>query len=453
MSSRHCISPLDGRYAASTGLVAAHFSEFALMRARIHVELTHVRALDEIRLFAPLTSDNLQQMARLEADFAESDYLAIKAIEGKVRHDVKACELYLRGALTLANPNQIHFGLTSEDVNNLAYAINMREYVKQVQLPLWHQQLSELLQIAQRWRAAPFPARTHGQHASPTTAGKEIAVYLTRLLRSYAELRTTRFRGKLNGATGNHSAFCAAAPQVDWIAYEHKLVASLGFEPNAATTQIEDHGSLIRYFDIVRTHNNTAIDLCQDMWMYTSYGYLVQRAQADEVGSSTMPHKINPIRFENAEGNLQLSSALLVFLADKLSRSRMQRDLSESTVMRNIGVAIGHHHLGLTELDNGLKRIELDSDACTRELDAHVELLSEPMQTALRLTRSDDVYTELKLQSRGKAFGREQLLTLAEQLPPAARTAIAQLLPSAYLGNAVQLVDLAVANAQIELAR
>jgi adenylosuccinate lyase len=453
MNTGHCLSPLDGRYATSVADVAGHFSEYALMRARVVVELAHVHALDKTGLFPQLTPSNLTRMERLKREFSDADYQQIKLIERDVRHDVKACELYLRQVLDLENPNQIHFGLTSEDVNNLAYTINIHDYRTNIQLPNWRRQVKQLVELARTWRTAPFPARTHGQHASPTTAGKELAVYVTRLLRGYVALRELRFRGKLNGATGNHSALCAAAPHVDWMDYEAKLVHSLGFELNTATTQIEDHASLIAYFDVVRTQNNICIDLCQDLWMYISYGYLLQRPTAGEVGSSTMPHKINPIRFENAEGNGQLSSALLVFLSEKLSRSRMQRDLSESTVMRNIGVAIGHHQLAFSELERGLQSVALDEAGCARELDAHVELLTEPVQTALRLVRTDDVYTELKQQSRGRTFGREDLLRSVAALPPDLRATLTALTPTSYIGNAARLVDRAVDAAEVELAK
>jgi adenylosuccinate lyase len=453
MTIGHTLSPLDGRYATNVAEVASSFSEFALMRSRIIVELTHVQALDKTGLFPKLSASNLTRIERLKVEFDDADYQQIKQIENTVRHDVKACELYLRQVLNLANPNQIHFGLTSEDVNNLAYSINIEGYRTRTQLPNWHRQLQQLVELARAWRAEPFPARTHGQHASPTTAGKEIVVYVTRLLRGYVALRKHRFRGKLNGATGNHSALCAAAPHIDWMDYEAKLVQSLGFELNSATTQIEDHASLIGYFDVLRTQNNICIDLCQDLWMYTSYGYLRQRSAPGEVGSSTMPHKINPIRFENAEGNCQLSSALLVFLSEKLSRSRMQRDLSESTVMRNIGVAVGHHQLGLSELERGLHTVALDESACAKELDTHIELLTEPVQTALRLVRTDDVYTELKQQSRGQTFGREDLVRSVATLPLELRTALSSLMPTSYLGNALQLVDRAIAAAEVELGK
>jgi adenylosuccinate lyase len=455
MSDRdgHALSPLDGRYRASVQKPAAHFSEFALMRARVRVELAHVRELDATDLFGKLSPENIANIEALELRFGDADYAAIKGIEAQLRHDVKACEVFLRERLGLKNPNRIHFGLTSEDVNNLAYSLCLKDYVEAEQLPLWRALLQTLIGLAKEWRSAAFPARTHGQHASPTTAGKELAVYVTRLTRGYAALATLKLRGKLNGATGNHSAFVAAAPGMDWLQYEAELVSGLGFELNPTTTQIEDHGSLIGYFDLVRSHNNVLIDLCQDLWMYISYGYMVQRKSDGEVGSSTMPHKVNPIRFENAEGNLQLSSALLAFLSDKLSHSRMQRDLSESTVMRNIGVAIGHQHLALLELSKGLTLIDLDGARCLAELREHPEVLSEAIQTALRLVKPDDVYTELKALSRGRTFSRKDLLELAKSLPPALQASLSALAPETYLGNAAVLVDRALQAAERELAQ
>jgi adenylosuccinate lyase len=437
----HAISPLDGRYHESVEALRPWFSEFGLMRERCRVELTHILTPEMDSIFGRFPDAKRMLAQRLMSDFSESDYRGIKTEEMSLRHDVKACEMYLRSALDLENGNRIHFGLTSEDVNNLAYTLCVDGYRKAVQVPLLHQLLASLGAHAQTWRSAPFPARTHGQHATPTTFGKELAVYVVRLLRSFVALRTHRFRGKFNGATGNYSAAMAAAPTIDWRGYERQLVESLGFDVNSATTQIEDHASLASYFDEVRALNNVCQDLCQDIWMYISYGYISQRTRAGEVGSSTMPHKVNPIRFENAEGNFQLSNALLSFLSDKLSRSRMQRDLSESTVLRNIGVAMGHHHLAVTELLSGLAMIDLDCVRCEAELLSHPELLSEALQSVLRTERSDDVYTELKRATRGKTFAQQDLAEFVQSLPEALAGRLAQLSPVNYLGDAVRICD------------
>jgi len=445
------LSPLDGRYRDSLGDLRQHFSELALMRERCRVEVAHALALDPV--FGPLDAGVKEKAELLLAGFGPAEYQEIKRIEDTLRHDVKACEVFLRERLGLRNPNRIHFGLTSEDVNNLAYSLCVKGYLEQVQLPLSAGLIGDLATQAEAWKSVPFPARTHGQHATPTTAGKELSVYVARLLRTHRALKSLKLRGKLNGATGNYSAFQVAAPAVDWRAYERTFVESLGFEQNVATTQIEDHGSLAAYFDLVRAHNNVILDLCQDMWLYISYGYVVQRTKAGEVGSSTMPHKVNPIRFENAEGNVQLSNALLSFFSDKLSRSRMQRDLSESTVMRNIGVALGHHHLASLELRKGLAMIDLDAPRCAAELSAHPELLSEAVQSVLRTVRPDDVYTELKEHTRGKTFGPDDLARIVAELPLDVQPRLAGLTPLTYLGDAVRICEEVVQDARAERTR
>lgn len=444
------LSPLDGRYRALMAPLRQHFSEFALMRARVAVEVHHALALDPI--FGILTDVERQRALDVVGNFINDDYTNIKSLETSLRHDVKACEVFLRSRCGFDNPNRLHFGLTSEDVNNLAWSICARDYVQQVQVPQWRTILISLTNLAERWSKTPMPARTHGQHATPTTAGKELAVFLGRLLPLFAALKAHRFAGKLNGATGNYAAMVAAAPQVDWREHERRLVESLGFERNPVTTQIEDAGSMGRWFDLTRAANNVLIDACRDIWLYISCGYIRQRAVAGEVGSSTMPHKVNPIRFENAEGNLELSRALLVFMGDKLAQSRMQRDLSASTVMRNVGVAFGHHHLALHEILNGLDMIDVDAPFCHAELQAHPELLSEAAQTVLRTLRGDDVYTLLKDATRGKVFALSDWHALLADLPNEVRSRLLDLTPATYIGDSVRICQEVVASARAEVA-
>ncbi|HHJ53259.1 MAG TPA: adenylosuccinate lyase, partial [Caldithrix abyssi] len=338
MSDFHAISPLDGRYRQKLAHLSDYFSEFALMRSRVQVELRYLLVLDAAGLFAPLNHAEKQAIERQLDQFTDEDYRQIKEIESRINHDVKACEMFLRETLGLRQPNMIHFGLTSEDVNNLAYTLLLKEYLEREQLPQLRSLLEQLATLAESWCAVPFPARTHGQMASPTTGGKEMAVYINRLLRVYRFLRAFRFRGKLNGATGNFSALVAAFPQYDWIEFSRQFLQSLDLEYNPATTQIEDHDTWGAYFAIVRQLNNILLDFDRDMWLYLTLGYLVMEADAGAVGSSTMPHKVNPINFENSEGNLQISVALLNGITDKLGNSRLQRDLSDSTVERNKGV-------------------------------------------------------------------------------------------------------------------
>jgi adenylosuccinate lyase len=363
------ISPLDGRYGERLRHLSAYFSEFALMRARCQIELRYVKALNETGLFPKLSDDELERIDQVIDIFCDSDYQRIKAIEQTTRHDVKACEFFLQEKLNLSSNNLIHFGLTSEDANNLAYNLSLKAYLEKEHLPVLKKLLALLCDLASQWQTIPFPARTHGQKASPTTAGKEIAVFINRLLRPYRTLKTFRFMGKLNGAVGNFSAMLAAFPDYDWMSFSHQFVESLGLTPNIATTQIEDHDTWAEYFNLTRQINNIVIDLNQDFWSYISRDLFQEQTTAGEVGSSTMPHKVNPINFENSEGNLMLSNPLLTMLSDKLCRSRMQRDLSDSTVERNIGVALTHSYLALTETIQGLNKVRINETTCRDELE------------------------------------------------------------------------------------
>jgi adenylosuccinate lyase len=447
------ISPLDGRYSDRLDSLSEYFSEFALMRARVQVELRYLLALDRLRIFPPLSREELARVERRLVQFGAADFERIKQIEEHTRHDVKACERFLAESLALRHPEMIHFGLTSEDITNLAYSLLLQEFVHREQLPSLEALMRELLQLAERWADAPFPARTHGQLASPTTAGKEMAVFLHRLLRVWRRLSEFTFAGKLNGATGNFSALRAACPDVDWWGFAERFVRSLGLEPNLVTTQIEDHDCWAEYFDITRRMNNVVLDLDRDIWLYISYEYLRQRAADGQIGSSTMPHKINPINFENSEGNLELANALLAHLSDKLCRSRMQRDLSDSTVARNIGVALSHAHLAITETLRGLRKVDVDRERCRRELEAHPQLLSEPIQTILRLEGVADAYERLREMTQGKRVTRETLTRNAAALTedPAVRERLAALRVAEYTGDAEAIARRVIATVRKEL--
>ncbi len=433
----HALSPLDGRYGARLEHLSAYFSEHALMRARLTVEVEHALALDDTGLFGELTAEERERL-RAASELGPEAFAELKAIEAEVRHDVKACEVFLKRRARLARPNRVHFGLTSEDVNNLAYGLLFDAFLEEVQLPLVRRVGALLAAFVREHAATPFPANTHGQPASPSTAGKEIAVFLGRLVRAHDALARVRLFGKLNGATGNRSAVRAACPTYDWAGYERRLVERLGLVPNLATTQIEDHDAWARWFNEARVTNNIVLDLCQDVWLYVSRGWFAQKTRAGEVGSSTMPHKVNPIHFENAEGNLLLSNSLLAFLSDKLCRSRMQRDLSDSTVIRNVGVALAHQVLALEEVTAGLDRVALDAGACLAALDATPELLAEPIQTILRLHTDDDPYTQLLKLTRGHALTRAELATFIEGLAVDApvKAALRALEVRAYVGDA-----------------
>ena len=441
MSDFHAISPLDGRYRQKLAHLSDYFSEFALMRSRVQVELRYLLVLDAAGLFAPLNHAEKQAIERQLDQFTNEDYRQIKEIESLINHDVKACEMFLRETLGLRQPNMIHFGLTSEDVNNLAYTLLLKEYLEREQLPQLQSLLEQLATLAESWCAVPFPARTHGQMASPTTGGKEMAVYINRLLRVYRSLRAFRFRSKLNGATGNFSALVAAFPQYDWIEFSRQFLQSLDLEYNPATTQIEDHDTWGAYFAIVRQLNNILLDFDRDMWLYLTLGYLVMEADAGAVGSSTMPHKVNPINFENSEGNLQISVALLNGITDKLGNSRLQRDLSDSTVERNMGVALAHGYLAVQETMKGLKRLRINEARCRAELREHPELLAEPIQTILRREGFDNPYELLKEITRGKRVSFEDLQQFIRGLdvPTAVKEELLKLKVETYTGLAEKI--------------
>ena len=448
------ISPLDGRYRGRIGHLSAYFSEFALMRARCLVELRYIEALDKTGLFASLTKTEKQRIRQAEETFTEDDFARIKAIEKTVNQDVKACELFLREQLRLANPGLIHFGLTSEDVNNLAYNRLFEAYRTEQQVPLVKQLLERLCEMVQQWGAVPFPARTHGQAASPTTAGKEWAVFLARLLRQYQDLRRFRFRGKLNGATGNYSALMAAFPEHDWIAFSRQFVDGLGFDANPCTTQIEDHDTWSAYFSLTKRINCIVLDMDRDLWAYISRGWFRLKPRAGEVSSSTMPHKVSPINFENSEGNLILSNALLSTLADDLTQSRMQRDLSDSTMTRNIGVGLAHAHLAITETLEGLGKCALDEEAIERDLENAPEVLAEAYQTILRTTKIDDPYTLLKEFTRGQKVSLEDLHRFANGLDvsDAVKARLKGLKVVDYVGAAARICELILDEVKKELS-
>jgi adenylosuccinate lyase len=329
----------------------------------------------------------------------------------------------------------------------------LKTYVEKEHLPLLKKLLALLCDLAAQWQRIPFPARTHGQKASPTTAGKEVAVFINRLLRPYRALKRFRFMGKLNGAVGNFSAMLAAFPDYDWMDFSQRLVESLGLTCNIATTQIEDHDTWAEYFNLTRQINNIVIDLDQDFWSYISHDLFQEQTKAGEVGSSTMPHKVNPINFENSEGNLMLSNSLLAMLSDKLCRSRMQRDLSDSTVERNIGVALAHSYLALTETIRGLNKVRINEARCCDELEQSPELLAEPIQTILRVVIQDDPYTLLKQLTRGKTITQEDLQRFIDGLEvgPGIKEQLKELQASSYIGDAVRICEKVLELAKQEL--
>ena len=450
LSTLTALSPLDGRYRGKVAALAEHFSEYALIRERIRVELAWLEALaDEpgIVEVCPFSAATRQQIAQAGRDFSVADAERVKAIERTTNHDVKAVEYWLKerfsGVPEIARAGEfIHFACTSEDINNLAYDLMIAGARRGVLMPALTALIADLRSLAHRHAALPMLARTHGQAATPTTLGKEMANVVVRLERAVKEFGSAALPGKLNGAVGNYNAHLAAYPDVDWEALAQRIVARLGMEFNAYTTQIEPHDGLAALFDALSRANTILIDFNRDVWGYVSLGYFRQNVSEGEVGSSTMPHKVNPIDFENSEGNLGLANALLRHLAAKLPISRWQRDLTDSTVMRNVGVSFGYALLGYVSCRQGLGRLAADPVRLAADLDANWEVLAEPIQTVMRRYGIDNPYEQLKALTRGKAgMTRETLHAFIDTLalPAEAKLRLKALTPSSYIGKAAEL--------------
>ncbi len=443
------ISPVDGRYAGKLGDLRTLLSEHGLIRYRVQVELAWLEALaDEpgIIELAPLDETARAALAALVTDFSPADSARVKQIERTTNHDVKAVEYWIRERL-VADPalsrlsEFVHFACTSEDINNLAYALMLRDAREQCLVPLAGQLVGELRDLAHRFAELPMLARTHGQPATPTTLGKELAVFVSRLERQRAQLAAVTLMGKMNGATGNYNAHLAAYPEVDWPALGAGFIRALGLEPNTHTTQIEPHDFIAEYCHALARLDTVVMDFCRDAWSYISLGYFRQRAVAGEIGSSTMPHKVNPIDFENAEGNLGVANALLEHFAAKLPISRWQRDLTDSTVLRNLGVALCHAVIAWRSCLKGLAKLEVDEPALAADLDRSWEVLAEPIQTVMRRYGVENAYEQLKELTRGRRIDRETLQRFVDGLPipPEARQRLRELTPAGYIGNAARL--------------
>lgn len=386
------LSPLDGRYASKVASLRPIFSEFGLMHRRVQVEVEWLLALADEKKIVELPAFDTAQIATLKAiaeNFSEADGERIKTIEATTNHDVKAVEYFIKEKLgadaSLTQASEfVHFACTSEDINNLSYALMLRDAREQVLLPQLDAVIANLREIAHANAALPLLSRTHGQTASPTTLGKEIANVVARLARQRKQLMAVEVSGKINGAVGNYNAHLITYPDVDWQAFSQRFVESLGLDYNAYTTQIEPHDNIAEYCDAVRRANTILIDLARDIWGYISLGYFKQTLKAGEVGSSTMPHKVNPIDFENAEGNFGLANALLGHFAEKLPISRWQRDLTDSTVLRALGTAFGHTLVALESLKKGLGKLNVNADRIGTDLDASWEVLAEAVQTVMR---------------------------------------------------------------------
>ncbi len=448
LNQLNAISPLDGRYRNAVEELADYFSEAALLRYRLKVEIEYLIALGLEPGVAELPSFNAElqhELRYLYRAFSEPEVKIIKKIEASTRHDVKAVEYFLKqrlpGIAPAVNPEWVHFALTSEDVNNLAYSLMWQEAVQHVYLPEVQQVVEGLKQLAHTEAETPLLALTHGQPATPTTLGKEIAVFVTRLNRQINTFQQHRLLGKLAGASGTWGAHLAAYPKVDWQAFTQRFVTNLGLEPNLTVTQIESHDSLAESFHNLLRINTILIDLCQDMWLYISRGVFRQKAKAGEVGSSTMPHKVNPIQFENAEGNLKLANAYLEFLAQKLPVSRWQRDLTDSTTLRNQGMPLAHSYLALKNISGGLERVVVDHTKLKAELESHWEVLAEAIQTVLRKCGHPNPYEALKKLTRGQTLKAESICAFIAdlELPRSEKAALLRLSPAAYTGLAAAI--------------
>ena len=444
------LSPLDGRYSAKTRALQDHFSEFALMRERVAIEVAWLAALGEDASFTALkafSGETAAQMKRVVAEFGLADAERIKAIEATTNHDVKAVEYWLRerfagNAEVTAAAELIHFACTSEDINNLAHGRMLKGGRDAVLLPAIDRIIARLAALAREHADLAMLSRTHGQPATPTTLGKEMANVAHRLKRARAKLAAVEMLGKLNGATGNFNAHAVAAPGVDWPRVAERFVTSLGLAYNPLTIQIEPHDALAEAFDAIARLNTILIDLDRDIWGYISLGYFKQKVKAGEVGSSTMPHKVNPIDFENSEGNLGLANALLRHLSEKLPVSRWQRDLTDSTVLRNVGVALGYCLIAYDSCLRGLDKLEANPARIAADLDANWDVLAEAVQTVMRAHRIEGSYEKLKELTRGKGgITREDLhaFVKALALPEDAKRRLLELTPSTYVGLAARL--------------
>ncbi len=447
LSTLTAISPVDGRYGGKTAPLRAIFSEYGLIRYRVLVEVRWLQALAadrEIAEVPPLSEEAQQILNSIADDFSEADARRVKEIESTTNHDVKAVEYFLKEKISdtpelMAVSEFIHFACTSEDINNLCHAMMLRDGRDQVLLPELEKTITAISALAHEHAAVPMLSRTHGQPASPTTVGKEMANVVARLRRQQQQMLSVPLLGKVNGAVGNYNAHLCAYPQKDWAAFAQRFVASLGLQWNPYTTQIEPHDYIAELFDASARCNTILVDFCRDVWGYISLGYFKQKTKEGEVGSSTMPHKVNPIDFENGEGNLGIANAIFCHLAAKLPVSRWQRDLSDSTVLRNLGVGIGHTLIALQSILRGIGKLEVNAKKLADDLNMNQEVLAEPIQTVMRRYGIDKPYEKLKELTRGHRITEEQLLEFIGtlEIPEDARAELLKLTPMTYIGNAV----------------
>ena len=450
LTTLNALSPLDGRYQTKLDALRPYFSEYALIKHRAWVEVEWLKALaaaKELAEIAPFSAETINELNQAFAHFSEADASQVKAIEARTNHDVKALEYWLKEKFD-GNPEIkkasefIHFACTSEDINNLSHGLMLKSARDAVMLPFLADLMARLSELSQQLANQPMLSRTHGQTASPTTMGKELANVLYRLQRQQKQLQSNDILGKINGAVGNFNAHLSAYPHFDWESFAKQFVESLGLTYNPMTIQIEPHDYMAELYDTLARINTILIDLNRDIWGYISVGYFKQKVKAGEIGSSTMPHKVNPIDFENSEGNLGLANAVLRHMAEKLPISRWQRDLTDSTVLRNMGVAFGYTLLGYDSCLRGLNKLEINPEKLAQDLDASWEVLAEPIQTVMRRYGIENPYEQLKELTRGKGgINKASLHSFISGLniPADAKQALLEMTPASYIGKAVEL--------------
>jgi adenylosuccinate lyase len=450
LTTLNALSPLDGRYNSKLDALRPYFSEYALIKYRASVEIEWLKALaaaKDLQEIAPFSADTIKELDAAITNFSETDAAQVKVIEARTNHDVKALEYWLKEKFAKNAEVQkasefIHFACTSEDINNLSHGLMLKNARDAVMLPFLADLIVRLTALSHELAAQPMLARTHGQTASPTTMGKELANVVYRLQRQQKQLKNNEILGKINGAVGNFNAHLSAYPTFDWESFAKEFVENLGLTYNPMTIQIEPHDYMAELYDCLARINTILIDLNRDIWGYISVGYFKQKVKAGEIGSSTMPHKVNPIDFENSEGNLGLANAVLRHMAEKLPISRWQRDLTDSTVLRNMGVAFGYTLLGYDSCLRGLNKLEINPEKLAQDLDASWEVLAEPIQTVMRRYGIENPYEQLKELTRGKGgINKASLHAFISGLdiPADAKKLLLEMTPASYIGKAVAL--------------